>query len=210
MLDLAARGGLPVPAGGILQDEFFRICLAEGIVEQVGEKVVIPDPVWLFEVLYRDIRFPQIKELVAVRLAAAFSRGDKPDQSPAQLNIDFNDPHQMARSLRIVWSARDSRQENNKMDILVMTMVEEKIWGSAVTRQNEKDDQTTVYGAEFVGFQQPYVLPKQPLFQSSGNIPPFARRLKMLLAGTRRTLGRGDYQIDWADDGRICWLLQVL
>jgi hypothetical protein len=31
----------------------------------------------------------------------------------------------------------------------------------------------------------------------------------MLLGGVRRTFGRGDWSIKWADDGRICWLLEV-
>jgi rifampicin phosphotransferase len=41
------------------------------------------------------------------------------------------------------------------------------------------------------------------------NLPGFARRLQMLLRGVRRTFGRGAWRVEWADDGEVCWLLQV-
>jgi hypothetical protein len=35
------------------------------------------------------------------------------------------------------------------------------------------------------------------------------QRLQQLLRGVRRTFGQGNWQIDWLDDGRICWLIQI-
>ncbi|RIK23303.1 MAG: hypothetical protein DCC51_03985 [Anaerolineae bacterium] len=40
-------------------------------------------------------------------------------------------------------------------------------------------------------------------------LPDYARRLRLLLRGTRRTFGKGDWRIDWLDDGRICYLIQI-
>ena len=58
LLDQAANSGLPVPQGGILLDEFFHICLKEGVVKIGDARMKVPDPVWLHEVLFRDVRFP--------------------------------------------------------------------------------------------------------------------------------------------------------
>ena len=55
-----------------------------------------------------------------------------------------------------------------------------------------------------------FVIDRLRAFQrTSGEMPPFARRLQKLLRGVRRTFGRGDWCIEWADDGEICWLVQV-
>jgi len=44
-------------------------------------------------------------------------------------------------------------------------------------------------------------------------LPPWAMRLSRLLRDVRRVLGRedvrGEREVEWADDGRVCWLLQV-
>ncbi len=71
LLDQAARSGLPVPRGGILLDDFYRICLENGVVEEVAGAVAVPDPEWLHEVLYGEVRFPRLEKLVAVRSASA-------------------------------------------------------------------------------------------------------------------------------------------
>jgi hypothetical protein len=211
MLDLAARGGLPVPQGGILLDDFFRICLAENIIELVGDEVVIADPVWLAEVLYRDIRFPRLKENVAVRLATAESASSSTGGSFTQLDVDFNDPQQIATALRQVWSAAGPRSEGQRMDLLVMAMIAIRTGGIAISRQESADDQTTLNGDLTDGTRNSLLLPRPRIFRRSPmELPPYARRLQKLLAGVRRTFGHGDYAIEWADDEDICWLIQIL
>jgi hypothetical protein len=55
-----------------------------------------------------------------------------------------------------------------------------------------------------------FTLEKIGAFQrASANKPPFARRLQKLLRGVRRSFGKGDWRIDWVDDGEICRLLQI-
>ena len=102
LLDQATRSGLPVPSGGILLDDFYRICLSEGVVEIMDRAVVVPDPVWLHEVLFRDVRFPHLEKKVAVRSAVAIPGAEDRPNGMARLNIDFNDPIQMAMALREV------------------------------------------------------------------------------------------------------------
>ncbi|MCZ7668469.1 MAG: hypothetical protein M5U34_15385 [Chloroflexi bacterium] len=40
-------------------------------------------------------------------------------------------------------------------------------------------------------------------------MPPYAQRLQKLLRGIRRTFGQGSWQVDWLDDGEICWVVKV-
>ncbi len=210
MLDMAARGGLPVPQAGILLDEFYRICLSEGLIELIGDRVIITDPVWLHEVLYQDVRFPRLKGDVAVRSATASSSSDQP-QNFSQLGVDFDDPQQMATSLRKVWSAMEPQNESCQMDVIVMEMVAVQTRGVAISAQEEAEDETTVRGDSQNPMGNHLLLPRLRAFRGlSADMSPYARRLQRLLSGMRRTFGRGNYEIEWADDGRICWLLQIL
>ena len=47
--------------------------------------------------------------------------------------------------------------------------------------------------------------------QGAGDKPPlaFSRRLQTLLRDARRTFGSRDWDIEWADDGERCWLIQI-
>ena len=44
---------------------------------------------------------------------------------------------------------------------------------------------------------------------SDDSSSPYARRLRMLLRGLRRTFGDVGWEIEWLDDGRICWLWKI-
>ncbi|MDX1415853.1 MAG: hypothetical protein R3293_16775 [Candidatus Promineifilaceae bacterium] len=209
MIDLAARGGLPVPQGGIILDEFYRLCLSEGLIERVGRQVVVPDPIWLFEVLYRDIRFPRLKHSVAVRPATAVS-SPQHEQTFARLDVDFNNPQQMAGALRKTWSDILAVDPQLPMDLLIMTMVDTEEAGAATTCRDQEEDKTLVFSETDELTQGTISLPKMRAFRGpTVGLPPFARRLQRLLDGVRRTFGAGDYVVDWVDDGQICWLIQV-
>ena len=45
--------------------------------------------------------------------------------------------------------------------------------------------------------------------QVDQSLPIYVQRLQYLLSGIRRTLGKGDWTIEWIDDGEICWLVQI-
>ena len=45
--------------------------------------------------------------------------------------------------------------------------------------------------------------------RTDSNLPLYAQRLQKLLRGIRRTFGAGSWQIDWLDDGEICWVTKV-
>ena len=210
LLDQATRSGLPVPSGGILLDDFYRICLSEGVVEMVDGAVVVPDPVWLHEVLYRDVRFPRLGKTVAVRSAMAIRSAEDPPIGMARLNIDFNDPAQMAMALMEVWSALVRLSDEQPPDLLVMEMIMIQTAGEAMSASDKSKDQVDLTVGPDSILSGSFALDKIGTFRrTSADLPPFARRLQKLLRGVRRSFGKGEWRVDWADDGKICWLLQI-
>lgn len=210
LLDQAARSGLPVPTGGILLDDFYRICLAEGVIELAGDAVLVPDSVWLHEVLFRDIRFPRLAKAVAVRPAMALAAGENGKTGCAQLNIKLNDANQVADAFRTVWSTMNRDNDEQAHDLIIMEMVAIQTAGAARTAVDSEKDQihlTTETGIELPGNLS---LEKIGIFhRASADVPLYAQRLQKLLRGVRRSLGKGEWRLDWADDGEICWLLQI-
>ena len=71
VIDQVAKARLPVPEGAILMDELLRIYLEEGVAEQRGQRIHIPDPLWQLEVLYRDVRFPRLNTTAVLRALPA-------------------------------------------------------------------------------------------------------------------------------------------
>ncbi len=201
LLDQAAKAGLPVPAGGILLDEFLQLVLAEGVVVEEDGRYAVPDPQWLAETLFDGIRFPRFDKLTTVRSTA--SSGSPP--IPPRLAVDLNDPTQLAGALCGLWS---QAAPMTRRDLLIMEMVVPSTHGSARNGLTEAQDIVQVAAA----------VPSPPLYlphlsawrRPSPNLPPHAQRLQQLLRGVRRTVGLAEWEITWVDDGRICWLLQII
>lgn len=187
-LDAAAKAGLPVPAGGIVQDEFLQICLDAEVVVGDGGLFYVPDPDWLWAVLYEDVRFPLLDGLVAVRGAGK-----------AVLNVNPADPQQLGQAFVKVWNGNVTE---GRRDVLLMTMVAGKVAGTAVNHPHQPATMTTPDGTVH--------LPPLRFWQKpDANLPPHAQRLQKLLRGLRRTFGDIDWQIEWLDDGEVCWLMQM-
>lgn len=192
-LDLAARARLPVPNGGILLDELYRLLLKEGVLLKTDNGIEAAEPVWLFESVYQDVRFPRLEKPVAVR-----------GRRSSLLNVDFLDPAAFSTALCAQWTAVRDQPESFRRDVLVMEMVDVQVKGTAVSPQSEINNQFSVNG-------EVVELPKLSRWgRPSPDLPDHLRRAQMLVRGVRRTLGKGDWQIDWADDGRTCWLLKAV
>ncbi len=197
LLDQAAHAGLPVPPGAILLDEFYRLALDAGVIASHDRLVVATDDEWLHETLYKGARFPAPDDRVAVR--AAFSAAEA---IPPRLNVNFLNAGEMAAALCAIWSQAGQADEVRR-DVLVMEMVKKEVAGTAVTDSTIPLDVVTWGSAALQ-------LPQLRLFdRPDPQAPPFARRLQMLLRGLRRTLGKGAWQVDWLDDGQICWIIQL-
>lgn len=191
-LDQAAQAGLPVPAGAILLDEFFQLALAEGVIV-AGEHgaFTAPDPQWLSETLFEGVRLPHLGKPAAVRAAVPLT-GYVP-----RLTVDLNDPVELSRSLCTVWSL--AAQGEARRDVLIMAMVTGDEAGTAVSHHTTKTDQIPPFNLVQLGAWQ----------RPSKALPPHVQRLQQLLRGIRRTFGARNWVVDWVDDGRICWLLQI-
>jgi hypothetical protein len=88
-------------------------------------------------------------------------------------------------------------------DVLIQEMVNGQVKGTAVADSNHLTDNIISNG-------QTVELLRSGLWQRPQlDIPDHLSRLQKLLGGVRRTFGKGIWQVDWGDDGRICWLLQI-
>jgi pyruvate,water dikinase len=196
LLDQAAKAGLPVPAGGILLDEFFQLVLAEGVVVAEDGRFSAPDPDWLAETLFDGIHFPRLDKPTAVYAVSSSA-------SPC-LDIDLNDPAQLADALCSLWS---QPAPTDRRDLLIMEMVTVSERGSA---RNEPTEAQDIIQVDAAPPSSPLYLPHLRGWQRPNpSLPPYAQRLQRLLRGVRRTFGLAKWEITWADDGRICWLLQI-
>lgn len=203
LLDEAANAGLPVPAGAVVLDEFYRRALETGLAVANGRRVTIPDPELWHNTLHLSAHLPRFRRpVVVVPILAA----DGPAAVAGPRDLDFGDATAAAAAFAAAWSAL-AAAGRPRSDVLVMETVPAACAGSATTvaAADAPDDLVTLAG-------DGAALPLAQLRGRRGadrDLPPYARRLQQLLRGARRTFGPGVWRITWADDGRICWLTLV-
>lgn len=198
-LDQAAQAGLPVPAGAVLLDEFYRFALDTGLAQAGDRDVVIPDPELWHNTLFHSVRLPRFRRPVSLHAVAdeTATAGAPP---VVCRDVDFDNPAAAARALETIWSAGAALR---RRDALIIEVVAATTSGVATTGATEVD-QVALTGAA------PFALPQlRHRRELTADLPPYARRLQQLLGGVRRTFGPGAWRIEWADDGRVCWLVQV-
>lgn len=204
-LDRAAQAGLPVPPGAILLQELFQALTEKGVIENRADRTVIPDPELLHNTLFYSVHLPRFTRPVvfaplftpdALPTAGA---GSPPPHSP----IDMNDPDQVTQALASLWPCA-VRRSGGRADLLLMESIDAETTGQAYTLASEAFDRLEMTRSGPEPYQE---LPRiRGWLKPAVDLPPYARRLQMLLGGVRRTFGRGDWAIEWADDGAICWL----
>ncbi len=227
LLDVARRYGLPVPPGIVLVDEAWRRALGSGLVRLSDSGTVsAPDP----SRLIFSIGFPNFEwELpgpFAVR--SAFSAEDGATESMAgyftsRLHVDARDPAQLAEALCAVWESAERYAEKHgelRRDVLLLRMVNATHSGVAFTEHAHADDLVNftegladklVSGAvEGESLSLPKLRHGE---KPDSHLPAWAARLQVLLRDVRRIFshkGSGrDWDIEWADDGTTCWLIQI-
>jgi phosphohistidine swiveling domain-containing protein len=218
---------MPVPTGTIVLDEFFHHAIATGLAHIEGASVVVDDPKGFMDA----IELAPITGQVAVR--SAFTAEDKSDLSytgrfETVLNVPIEshdispsrvrDPEPLADAIAKVWSSAVEGNVSGRKDVLVMQMVDAKYSGVAFTELDYEDDlvnYTDGLAAEMLAGHKEGTaveIPKlQPVEFPSGahsNLA-FFPRLQMLLRGVRMALGRGNWDVEWADDGERTWIIQV-
>lgn len=189
LLDEATGVGLPVPAGAILLDRFYHLCLEHGLAVEADNRLIIPDPLALSRVLYEEIRLPRLSRPVTITPIA------RPPASPAVL---AQEPTALVAALEQAWFAMAA---NSRHDILIIEQIESENRGIVYSQAAYQDDLV------FVGEEKISLPQLQSWEPSTVGLPPFAGRLQKLLRGLRRTFGAGNWLVEWADDGQICWLV---
>lgn len=219
MLCRAATKGLPVPPGLVVRHE--------GWAERGQSISGARDSRWLANARAAlfSLGFPSVGERVAVR--SAFSAEDGADRSMAGhfgtvLHVEAMDTKAMAEALREVWLSAEPLAESDqpvaRRDVLVMQMIAPEVSGVAFTERNFEDDlvnYTTGTAEDLVGGRESghiVTLPKMRAWEipdTRHRSEPWQRRLAEVLKGVRRVFGDGDWDVEWADDGQRCWLLQI-
>ncbi|MDC1123014.1 PEP/pyruvate-binding domain-containing protein [Nitrospinaceae bacterium] len=208
-LDLAVYKNLFVPQGYLIPHEILSIFKTN----KVERNILTTEIQTLFK-----------KPSIAIR--SAFSIEDHKDNSFAGvfdtvLSVDKNDPEEIINGLTKVLKSSRTYKNKSRLDILVMEMVNAKYSGVAFTESQYEDDQinwTEGLAAKLVSGQisgEKVIIPKLKncdFFVKKSNITndlPFYSRLQLLLKKIRSIFGNNEWDIEWADDGTICWLLQI-
>ena len=203
LLDRAAQAGLPVPAGAILLDEFFRFALEKSLAEWAGDRILIPDvELWHNTLLY-SVRLPRFEQPILVRSAGQQAGALDLAARP----VDFADPDAAARAVAAAWSSPGLFSAGRR-DTLLLEQVPVEIAGTVTLHDGRTTDTVWLRGAEARG--EAIELPRLAGWnRPDASLPAYARRLQQLLRGARRTFGQGEWRVAWGDDGRLCWLLGV-
>lgn len=190
MLDHAGCNGLPVPPGFAVPD---------GTIPADAAAVICN----------------RLTKPVAVR--SAFGTEDRDDQSLAGhfdsiLNVDPTTA-EVALAIDAVLS---SGSEEYRRDVLVMEMVTPTVAGVAFTERGWADDlinYTDGLGDELLSGETEgsrlQIARLQSLERPDAQIGEWQGRLALLLRRVRKVFGDKAWDVEWADDGSTCWLLQV-
>ena len=180
LLDRASRAGLSVPAG-----------------------IVIPDGV------DPGVATPPADSF-AVR--SAFGGEDGAQSSRAgwfetELRVASAE---VPAAVERVRASRQRVDEHLRADVLVMAMVDARHAGVAFSEPGTYDDIVNVVGGTAEGLVggteegDRMLLPRIETPDES-----WQRRLRSLLADVRSEFGDAPWDIEWADDGDTCWLVQI-
>ncbi|MBK8900169.1 MAG: hypothetical protein IPM53_03210 [Anaerolineaceae bacterium] len=192
LLDRAANANLPVPAGGIVLHNFYELAREEGVVQEKDGRITPLSPLALHDLLFNLARFPLLNDAMVIRPLHPTHFG------PTSLPIRLDDAARLTHSLCEGWSGQDGRR-----DLLLITLPQRDVAGTAVTHPNAATDQIILPEGQLE-------LPQLGRWQRpDDSLPPHAQRLQMLLRGQRRTFGDSGWEIEWMDDGRICWLWEL-
>jgi phosphohistidine swiveling domain-containing protein len=220
LLDLAARAGLPVPAGVVVLDDAWHAALRLGLLRREKTGVEVGDA----RRLLARLDLPAFARPIAVR--SAFALEDAPSQSLAgyftsRLNVDARDGKSLAEALAEVWGSAERATGTFRRDVMLLQMVSACHAGVAFSEQEHEDDLVNVVAGaadRLVSGAVPgdvLLLPKLRLWERPPGMAsllparPFALRLQRLLRDIRRVFGAGDWDVEWADDGEQCWLIQL-
>lgn len=190
LVDRAARHGLAVPRGFVLTDGVdLDASTLETVLGSAG-----PD------------------HRVAVR--SAFSTEDTSTSSRAgfyltRLDVATEDVVGAIAEVRDS-ATRDGLEPGLRRDVLVMEMVQARHSGVAFSEPGTYDDLVNVTDGLAEGLVSGTVAGERILLARLEKAPSgWPRRLARLLRRIRSLFGDEPWDVEWADDGQTCWLIQL-
>jgi rifampicin phosphotransferase len=209
-LDLAVKNKILVPKGYLITQEFWG---------NFDNEIAIKSD------LLRQITELPLNNSISVR--SSFSIEDQTEKSYAGmfetvLSVNSNHLDVLADALKKVSLSSKNVKGNFRKDILVMEMIPAKFSGVAFTECEYEDDWinwTSGLGIKLVSGYVPgdsFKIPKLRKYDflkktenNNNKKPVFYNRLQLLLKKVRTIFGEKNWDIEWADDGFKCWLLQI-
>lgn len=215
-LDRAAARGLPVPQGWVVRDEAYRRLLAQGTLREHEEGAFeFGDP----ELFAQRLLWRPLRARLAVR--SAFGSEDDEEVSRAGeyrsvLGVEGWRARALAEALCEVWAS--AGVQNVRRDVLLMEMVDAQVAGVAFTAgaaERRGARHRVNWGRGLADQRVAGVEPFESMDLDADaprpdRAPPWAQRLRALLARVEALFGADRrWDVEWADDGETCWLLQV-
>ncbi len=215
MIAIAMQRRIPVPPFWLLPEERLTQLLQAGLITQDDGHIHVPDA----QQLHAAIIPGRLPATVAIR--SAFSAEDSAHESLAGrfesvLAVPSGQPQAVADALCRVWSSAARTPHLARRDLMLMQMVDARHAGVAFLEQDYSFEDL-VNATEGLGHRmvsgdydaQRIELPRLGRDALANRLPPWQRRLQRLLRAVRRVFGDFDWDVEWADDGKVCWLLQV-
>ena len=218
LLDRAARQGIAVPASMVLLDDAWRYARSHDLLAGRTDALTPRDANEFIQALGIFHALSPIGARVAVR-ALFFSAQQIESASDgvikSKLRIDRRDPQGLATAICVVWSTAHRDGSITRRDLLLTTMIDAQHAGIAVSEAAYADDLvnfTASAGEQLVRGQisgMTLTLPRIIKGESHTAALPFAQRLQHLLRQIRAVFGDQPWEVEWADDGTTCWLIQL-
>ncbi|MEM7344300.1 MAG: DUF3995 domain-containing protein [Chloroflexota bacterium] len=238
LLDQAAIALLPVPSGIILLEEACRNALHVGLVVETDDTLKVIDSAQLLNYLDLP-SFDRPLAVRSAFSAEDGDAESLAGFFTSKLFVDPTQPEALATAITEVWASALKRPGHFRRDVLIMEMVNARHAGVAFTEQAYEDDlinytsgtADALVSGEVAG--QSLMLPKLRFWEKqvdlrftiydlrlklNRNLPqspisnlqsPFNLRLQRLLRDIRVHFGAKEWDIEWADDGQECWLVQI-
>lgn len=214
----AHRGGIAVPSAMVLCEEGWQAIRELDLLATQQERLVPRDEALFIDALGLFNSLSGLAPRIAVR---TLTDTDFPYPLAVQgihatsLRVDRRDPAGLSRAICGVWSAIQHLERRHRGDVLLMSMVEPQFAGMALVARGFEDDWVNYVAGVGDGLARGTVtgmamsLPRIYRGEQAHAKLPFAQRLQQLLRRVRQVFGDYQWEVEWADDGETCWLIEI-
>lgn len=218
LLDRAMRHGISVPTSVVLLDEAWRFAQRHDLVAGRNDDFTPRDAMEFIQALGIFHALSPLGARVAVRALFLYAPSNASIYDgiiKSKLRVDRRDPQSLAMAICNVWSTANRKGLITRRDVLLSTMIDAQHAGIAVSESAYADDLinfTASAGEALVRGQISGTTLALPRIMP-GEVPtaslPFVQRLQNLLRKIRKVFGDQPWEVEWADDGTTCWLIQI-